>query len=183
MKNDVVSFHSVENRIIDLRGQNVILDSDVAALYGMETREINQAVKNNPEKFPEGYIISVEKQELMILQSNFLIANNPKSRVLPKAFTEKGLYMLATILKSERATKTTIAIVETFTKIRELSRTVAELSQTNNQYEQKNLMQKSGDIISDILGDDLQKTDTETSIELNLAVLKFKHTVKRKNDK
>ena len=104
-------------------------------------------------------------------------------KIHAKAFTEKGLYMLATILKSERATKTTIAIVETFTKIRELSRTVAELSQTNNQYEQKNLMQKSGDIISDILGDDLQKTDTETSIELNLAVLKFKHTVKRKNDK
>ena len=91
--------------------------------------------------------------------------------------------MLATILRSERATQTTIAIVETFTKIRELSRTVAELSQTGDQYVQKDLMQKSGNIIDDIIGDELRTTDTETSLELNLAVLKFKHTVKRKNDK
>ena len=201
MKNDVVSFHSVENRIIDLRGQKVILDSDVAALYGIETKRVNEAVKNNPEKFPDGYILTLSKEEKNEIIRIFddskkkFAAETPEvveifdhlnlkfSPSTPKAFTEKGLYMLATILKSERATKTTIAIVETFTKIRELSRTVAELSQTNNQYEQKNLMQKSGDIISDILGDDLQKTDTETSIELNLAVLKFKHTVKRKNDK
>lgn len=186
MKNDVVSFHSVENRIIDLRGQKVILDSDVAALYGIETKRVNEAVKNNPEKFPDGYVLELDSCETKSLWSKFSTLNKGRgehTKYTPKAFTEKGLYMLATILKSERATKTTIAIVETFTKIRELSRTVAELSQTNNQYEQKNLMQKSGDIISDILGDDLQKTDTETSIELNLAVLKFKHTVKRKNDK
>ncbi len=92
--------------------------------------------------------------------------------------------MLATILKSEKATETTIAIVETFAKIRELSRTVAELSNSPDEYAQKSLMQRSGDIIADILGDDLQTTDTETSIELNLAVLKFKHTVtKKKGDK
>ncbi len=106
------------------------------------------------------------------------------SKYQPKAFTEKGLYMLATILKSEKATETTIAIVETFAKIRELSRTVAELSNSPDEYAQKSLMQRSGDIIADILGDDLQTTDTETSIELNLAVLKFKHTVtKKKGDK
>lgn len=90
--------------------------------------------------------------------------------------------MLATILKSERATRTTIAIVETFTKIRELSRTVAELSNTSDQYAHKNLMRKGGAIIADILGDDLQTTDTETSVELNFAVLKLRHTVKRKMD-
>lgn len=165
------------------RKHRIILDYDVAALYGVETREINQAVKNNPEKFPDGYIIEIEKQEFINLRSKFLIANNHKNRVLPKAFTEKGLYMLATILRSECATQTTIAIVETFTKIRELSRTVAELSSTGDQYAQKDLMQKSGNIIDDILGDDLRTTDTETSLELNLAVLKFKHTVKRKSDK
>lgn len=90
--------------------------------------------------------------------------------------------MLATILKSERATRTTIAIVETFTKLRELSRTVAELSNTSDQYAHKNLMRKGGAIIADILGDDLQTTDTETSVELNFAVLKLRHTVKRKMD-
>ncbi len=179
---NIVKFKSVEDRIIEIRDTQVILDSDVATLYGVETREINQAVKNNPDKFPEGYVFEIDKQELAHLRSKFLIANNPKNRAIPKAFTEKGLYMLATILKSKTATQTTIAIVETFAKLRELSRTVAELSNTTDQYQQKNLMQKSGDIIADVLGDDLQTTDTETSIELNFAVLKFKHTIKRSSD-
>ncbi len=180
-KEAIVKFNSVENRIIEIRGEKVILDSDVAAMYGVETKRVNEAVKNNPDKFPDGYIIELSYREIQVLRSKFSTANNPKSRVIPKAFTEKGLYMLATILKSERATQTTIAIVDTFAKIRELSRTVAELSDTSDQYAQKNLMQKSGDIIADILGDDMQTTDTETSIELNFAVLKFKHTIKRKN--
>jgi hypothetical protein len=118
-----------------------------------------------------------EKQEVI---ENF---DNPKvkfSPALPKAFTEKGLYMLATILKSEKATQTTIAIVETFAKIRELSRTVAELSESPEEAKQKTLMQRSGEIIADILDDDLQVTDTETSIEINFALMKFKHTVKQK---
>jgi exonuclease V gamma subunit len=88
--------------------------------------------------------------------------------------------MLATVLKSDKATQTTIAIVETFAKIRELSRTVAQLSESHEESKQKTLMQKSGDIIADILGDDLQVTDTETSIEINFALMKFKHTIKRK---
>lgn len=88
--------------------------------------------------------------------------------------------MLATILKSPKATKTTIAIVETFAKIRELSRTVAELSDTKDQFKQKSLMQQGGDILADLLDDDMQTSDTETTIELNFAVLKLKHTVKRK---
>lgn len=182
MENDIVKINSVENKIVEVRGEKVILDNDVAALYGVGTKQVNQAVKNNPDKFPKGYVFELYDRELRSLRSKFLTANNPKSRVLPKAFTEKGLYMLATILKSERATQTTIAIVETFAKIRELSRTVAELANTNDQYTQKNLMQKSGDIVSDILGGDLQTTDTETSLELNLALLKFKHTIKRKSE-
>jgi hypothetical protein len=90
--------------------------------------------------------------------------------------------MLATILKSPKATETTITIVETFAQIRELSRTVAELSEATDEFSQKSLMQKGGEIIADILGDDLKATNTETSIELNFAVLKFKHTIKRKTE-
>lgn len=114
------------------------------------------------------------------------IFDNPKlkfSPVPPKAFTEKGLYMLATILKSPVATQTTIAVVEAFAQLRELSRTISDLSNTTDEFKQKGLMQKSGDIIADLLGEDMQTSDTETSIELNFAVLKFKHTIKRKNDK
>ena len=99
---------------------------------------------------------------------------------LPSAFTEKGLYMLATILKSQQATQATISIVETFSKIRELSRNIKELSVVQDKAEQKSLMQKSGELIAEIFDEDLETSDTETSIELNFAVLKFKHTVKKK---
>jgi hypothetical protein len=103
------------------------------------------------------------------------------STVNPKAFTEKDLYMLATILKNQQATQATITIIETFTKIRELSRGIKELSTIRDKAEQKSLMQKSGELIAEIFDEDLQTSDTETSIELNFAVLKFKHTIKKKN--
>ena len=83
-----------------MREENVILDSDVAKLYGVETRDINKAVKNNPDKFPRGYIIKITKEELENLRWKFSTTNLSKTRVLPKAFMEKGLYLLATIIKS-----------------------------------------------------------------------------------
>ncbi|MDR2643228.1 MAG: ORF6N domain-containing protein [Planctomycetaceae bacterium] len=87
---DIVKFKQVEEKIITIRGQSVILDSDVAELYGITTREINQAVKNNPEKFPEGYIVTINQKEKDEVIKNF---DNPKikfSPILPKAFTEKA---------------------------------------------------------------------------------------------
>jgi len=179
---EIVKLNDVKDKILTIRNLQIILDSDVAALYGVETMRINEAVKNNSDKFPEGYILELSKEEK---QKVIEIFDNPKikfSPALPKAFTEKGLYMLATILKSQQATRTTIAIVEAFAKIRELSRTVAELSENPEEFRQKSLMQKSGEIIADLLGEEMKTTDTETSIELNLAVLKVKHTVKRKTE-
>lgn len=161
----------------------MILDSDVATLYGVETKEVNQAVKNNPIKFPDGYVFEIERQELTDLRSKNLTTTSTKSRVLPKAFTEKGLYMLATILKGERATKTTIAIIEAFAKLRELSRTIGEMSANPDKFRQKSLMEKSGEIMADLFGEDMHTDETETEIELNFAVLKLKHTVKRKKKK
>jgi hypothetical protein len=111
---DLLPYIDVEKKIITIRGQKVILDSDVAELYGVETMRINEAVKNNPQKFPKGYIFQLNKKEKKEVIENF---DNPKlkfSPALPTAFTEKGLYMLATILKSPKAAETTIAIVETF---------------------------------------------------------------------
>ena len=170
----------VDSKIVEIRKTKVLLDFDVAGLYGVQTKEVNQAVKNNLDKFPKGYILTVNKNEMQILRSKFLTANLSKSRVQPKAFTEKGLYMLATILKSPQATKTTLAIIETFTKIRELTRTVGELAKTTKKEEKQPLMQKSGEIISDILGDSLNISETETTFEINLAVMNIKHTIKRK---
>jgi hypothetical protein len=178
---ELIKLSDVNNRIITIRNQQVILDRDVAALYGVETKEINQAVRNNPDKFPRGYIIELRDTELYHLRSKFLTANLEKTRVLPKAFTERGLYMLATILKSPKATQTTLAIVEVFTKIRELSREVGELVKDHqNEERQKSLMRKGSDILAGIIDTDLETTGTETSFELNLlATVKIKHTVKR----
>ena len=177
---NIVNFKDVEKVLLELRGQRVILDSDVARLYGVNTMRINEAVRNNPDKFPTGYIIELTKDEKNEVIENF---DNPKlkfSPVLPKAFTEKGLYMLATILKSPMATQTTIAIVETFAKIKELSRTVSRISESDDEQEQKGLIRHGGDILSDLLYQEVPVSDTETSMELNFAVLKLRHTVKRK---
>lgn len=172
-----LSYQDVKDKIVRLNNQNVILDYAVAELYGVQTKEINQAVKNNPKKFPPGYIISFSEEDL---RSNFLTTNS-KSRVTPKAFTEKGLYMLATILKGDKAIETTISIIETYAKLRELSNTISEMS-SSNKGNSKSLMQRSGEIITDLFGDDLETNETETEIELNFAVLKLKHKVKRKEN-
>jgi phage regulator Rha-like protein len=177
---EVVKFNQVEEKIITIRNQKVILDSDVALLYGVETREVNQAIKNNPYKFPIGYIFELNKEEWSNLKSKILTSSWGGKNKLPNAFTEKGLYMLATILKGKKAINTTIDIIEAFSKLRELSRTVAELSEGVDESKQKSLMQKSGEIFADILGNDLHVTDTETTVEINFAVMKFKHTIKQK---
>ena len=173
----------VENKIITLRDQQVILDSDVAELYGVQTKEINQAVRNNPEKFPQGYIFQLENQEFKDLRSKFLTTKYQKTRQLPKAFTEKGLYMLATILKSPQAVETTIAIVEAYAKMKELSRVIIQVpQQEENSVEQKTLLQRGGQLVEDLLTDVMPVQSSETSFELNLAMFKFKHSVKREND-
>ena len=177
---DIIKHDTVEEKIIVMRGIPVILDSDVAKHYGVETRDINKAVKNNPDKFPKGYIIEIQKEEKNELVEIFHRFNKLKhSTVLPTAFTEQGLYMLATILKSKKATEKTIEIVETFARMRELSRVVNQMTQEADKEKQKPLLKRSGELISDLLDNDLKLTDTETSIELNLAMLKIKHTTKR----
>ena len=112
----------LENSIIQLQEKYVIIDVDIAVLYGVETKHINQAVRNNPDKFPEGYVLQLSKSEkdkvVKIFDHLEFLKFSPN---LPKAFTEKGVYMLATILRSQKATETTIAIIETFTKLRELN--------------------------------------------------------------
>ncbi len=174
---NVVKFENIKDLIIELREQKVIIDQDVAHVYGVETKRINEAVKNNIDKFPGDYFFKVTDDELDILRSKFSTAKFAKTRTTPSVFTEKGLYMLATILKSKQATEATFAIIETFSKIRELSRTVNELSTIEDKQDQKSLMQRSGELIAEILDDDLQTSEAETTIELNFAVLKFKHTL------
>jgi hypothetical protein len=167
---EIVKFENLQDRIIEIRGQKVLLDVDVAEIYGVETKRINEAVKNNPKKFPSGYIVELDKAEWDGLKSKFSTSIKGGKVKLPTAFPEKGLYMLATILKSMQAVQATLAIIETFSKIRELSRNMKVLSNVKDKHEQKALMRKSGEMIAALLDDDLETTDTETSIELNFAV-------------
>ena len=173
-------FGQVQQKIIVLRDCQVILDADVAELYGVETREVNQAVRNNQEKFPGGYVFEIEKQELADLRSKNLIANiSPKSRVRPKAFTEKGLYMLATILKSPQATQATLAIIETFATVRQLKRQLRTLHNEADRERQQSGLQRLGEMLSSIVMPDLETSETESSLEINFFIGKIKHSVKR----
>ena len=184
----IAMFREVSEKIIEIRGEKAMLDSHLAELYGVETREINQAVSRNPDKFPEGYIIALDQDDWESLRSQFVTlvgsGRGQHTKYLPKAFTEKGLYMLATILRSPVATETTIAIVEAFAKLRELSRVISQLPDIQDEAQQKALMEKSGALLGEIIDDNaLEVSGTETTVEINLAVMKIKHTVKREKPK
>ena len=180
----------VKDRMIDLRGQMVLLDRDVAALYGVGTREINQAVRNNPDKFPAGYVLQLSDEEFKAWKSKFLISNRPDKekagikqglRHPPHAFTERGLYMLATILKGRQAVKATLAIIETYAQVRELARTMEALQTVEDGGpQQRTLLQRTGEILAHVVGDNLKTETSETEIEFNFAIVKIRHKIIRK---
>lgn len=173
-------FEQVRQKIILIRDCQVILDVDVAELYGVETKRVNEAVRNNPDKFPQGYVFQLSDEEMEYLRSKNSTANiSPKTRVLPKAFTEKGLYMLATILKSPQATQATLAIIETFASVRQLKRELHALHGETDGKSQQSKMQHIGEMLSSIVMPDLETSETESSLELNFLIGKIKHTVKR----
>lgn len=163
-----------------IRQQQIIVDADIADLYGVETKRINEAVRNNLDKFPDDYMFVLTKEETEILRSkNSSTKLSSKTRTLPKAFTEKGLYMLATILKSKNATMVTFAIIETFAKVRKLKQELLSLHQENNKQEQNEKMNRFGKLLSDVVMPDLEVAETESSLEINFFIGKIKHTVKR----
>ena len=175
-----IDINAVKSRMLEVRGQQVLLDRDVAALYGVETRVINQAVKNNPEKFPDGYVVELSSDEFTTLRSKFLTANiSSKSRALPKVFTEKGLYMLATILKGEQAVRTTLAIIETYAEVRAMKRELLALHTEPDAQKRKSMIQHFGEALTDIVMPDLTTAETESSMEINFLIGKLKHTVRR----
>jgi hypothetical protein len=111
---------NIQNKIYNIRDFQVMLDSDLAQLYGVETKHINQAVKNNPDKFPDDFYFEATDDELENLRSKFLTSSWGGTRYSPKLFTEQGIYMLATVLKSKVATEITVMIVRTFANMRRL---------------------------------------------------------------
>lgn len=183
MANEIISTRDVQDLMVVVRGQEVLLDRDVALLYGVSTGRVNEAVKNNREKFPEGYLISLMDSEKEELIENFDRFKSMKhSPVPPTAFTERGLYMLATILKSKRAVQTTIAIIDTFAQVREMARTMEALQNaTDNKEKQASLLHRSSELMAEVIGQNLSTKSIETEIELNFAVVKIKHKIIRKD--
>lgn len=156
----------VKARMVTIRGQLTLLDCDVAELYGVATREINQAVRNNPGKFPEGYVVELDEEESKVLRSKFLTLDDARagrgrhSKYNYKVFTERGLYMLATILKGELAVRTTLAIIETYAQVRELARSMEALQTVEDGgAKQQTLLRRTGEILANVVSDNL-KTET-----------------------
>jgi hypothetical protein len=122
---------SIESRIFLIRGQKVLLDSDLAALYQVETRALNQAVRRNAERFPQDFMFQLSLEEARALTSQSVISNQGRRggrRYRPYAFTEQGIAMLSSVLQSKRAIEVNIAIMRTFVRLRQLLATHEELS-------------------------------------------------------
>ena len=175
-----VSIREIEDKIVVIRDVEVIADADVAALYGVETKHVNQAVRNNPDKFPLSYMFELNDNELRDLRSKILTTNvSVKNRTSTKVFTERGLYMLATILSGDRARNVTFAIIETFYKVRRLKRELMELHNETDKEVQAKKMHHFGEVLTDIVMPDFETAETESSLEINFIIGKLKHSVKR----
>ena len=120
MQELIINENNIKDKIYTIRNLQVMLDKDLAELYGVETKRINEAVKNNQDKFQDDFYFELSDYEFEDLRSKFSTANFSKTRINPKVFTEQGIYMLATILKSKIASQVTVYIIKTFANIRKL---------------------------------------------------------------
>jgi len=136
---EVIPQQIIESKILIIRGKKVMLDRDLAVLYDVETRTLNQAVRRNIKRFPEDFMFQLTKEEMSNWKSQIVISNKDKMgiRKKPYAFTENGVAMLSSVLNSERAITVNIQIMRTFTKLRELLTTHKELKQKLNKMEKK----------------------------------------------
>ena len=187
-----IDIAAVQSRMLTIRNQQVLLDRDVAALYGVETKALNQAVKRNAERFDEGYIFQLDTHELENWKSQIVTSNLSKEEIAglkmglrraPYAFTERGLYMLATVLNSDRAVHATKAIIETYAQVRSMVRDMEALqAEKAGSPEQANMLTRAGHKLAELIGDNLSTVSRKTTIELNLALLKISHEVTERKE-
>lgn len=121
--NEIIQFEAITNKIQFIRGHRVLLDRDLAFLYGVETRVLTQAVRRNIKRFPEDFMFVLEEREFNLLMSQSVISKSMGrggTRKPPMAFTEQGVAMLSSVLKSERAIKVNIAIMRAFVQMRQM---------------------------------------------------------------
>jgi hypothetical protein len=126
----LVPVERIERAILSIRGEKVMLDGDLAEIYGVETRILNQAVKRNIERFPADFMFQLAFKEAEALRSQIVISNEGRGgrRYLPYAFTEHGALMLANVLNSERAAQTSVQVVRAFVRLRQMLASNAELA-------------------------------------------------------
>lgn len=175
----LITYDQVKSKIIEIRNQKVILDLDVAELYGVETKRINEAVRRNSAKFPDGYLLDLTFDEWSALKSQFATSIKGGKIKLPTAFTERGLYMLATILKSPAAIDTTIAIIDTFAKLKELTQSVYQFSKAKTNDQKIKIFENSTSIIADLLDNGLMVSQYETSLKIKLPFFEIAKTITR----
>jgi hypothetical protein len=130
-----MEIQKLKQRIFDIRGMQVMLDFDLAELYGMETKVLKQAVKRNIDRFPEDFMFQLSEIEWQNLRSQIVTSSWGGSRYLPMAFTEQGVAMLSSVLNSPKAVQTNIAIMRTFVAIRHFTLSYAELEKKVNELE------------------------------------------------
>jgi hypothetical protein len=134
----IVSPKMIERRILIVRGAKVLLDSDLAELYGVETKRLNEAVRRNRTRFPTDFMFQLDKSDFLNLKSQFATSSGYGGRrTAPYVFTEQGVAMLSSVLNSDRAIAVNIEIMRTFVKLRELLSHNAELARKLNDLEKK----------------------------------------------
>ncbi|MBU4057266.1 ORF6N domain-containing protein [Patescibacteria group bacterium] len=116
--NNIAPQEIIESKILLIRGQKVMLDRDLAVLYGVETKVLNQAVRRNIKRFPEDFMFRLAKEEFEILRSQFVTSSWGGQRYAPYAFTEQGVAMLSSVLNSKKAIEVNVIIMRTFVNIR-----------------------------------------------------------------
>ena len=139
VEDQIIPVERIEKRIFLIHGQKVMLDSDLADLYGVETKVLIQAVKRNIQRFPADFMIQLDNQEVGILRSQFVTSKKGHGgrRYLPYVFTEYGVAMLSSVLNSERAILVNIEIMRTFGRLRHILSTHKDLARKLEELERK----------------------------------------------
>ena len=138
MSEEIIPIERVVQSIRWIRGQKVLLGSDLAGLYGVATKGLNQAVKRNRARFPDDFMFQLNREETCLLRSQFVtLKRGEHLKYRPYAFTEQGIAMLSSVLKSERAVKVNIAIMRAFVKLRQLLNANRELAKKFSELEQR----------------------------------------------
>ena len=160
----------IQSKIYEIRGQRVMLDFDLAELYQVETRVLNQAVKRNIDRFPEDFMFQVTAEEWVVISSQFVMTSRnkrPKS-ALPLAFTEHGVVMLSSVLRSDIAVQTSVLITRAFVAMRQIIANSPVIMSAQLQKEMKELKEYIEDVFAD--PNDINE-DTRMQIELINQVL------------